>query len=93
MPDVTVYGTTWCSDCRRSKALLHELGVEYEWVDISEEPDAAAIVMKINEGRAIVPTILFADGSHLAEPSNPELENKIHELSLAPSRPESRNSP
>ena len=31
----------WCGDCRRSKSLLDTLGVDYDYVDLEEVPEAA----------------------------------------------------
>ncbi|MBI4496407.1 MAG: NrdH-redoxin [Chloroflexi bacterium] len=77
MDHITMYGTTWCPDCTRSKRLLDRHQVPYTWVNIDEDPTAAALVMRLNQGRRIVPTIVFPDGSVLAEPSDPELARKL----------------
>ncbi|MCB1282471.1 MAG: hypothetical protein KDB18_13195, partial [Salinibacterium sp.] len=37
---ITMYGADWCSDCRRSKKLLDEMDVDYEYVDLLADPDA-----------------------------------------------------
>ena len=52
-----MYGTTWCGDCRRAKQFLRERGVSFAEVNIDEEPDAEDLVMSVNEGRRVVPTI------------------------------------
>ena len=75
---ITVYGTTWCSDCRRAKQLMDSYNVEYDWTDIDEEPEFQNLVKEINDGRSIVPTIIFPDGSVLVEPSNSELIKKLN---------------
>ena len=74
---VTVYGTTWCSDCVRSKAFLSEHGIEYEWIDIGARNDLQEYVSGLNNGNQIVPTIVFPDGSFLSEPSNLVLAEKL----------------
>ena len=33
---ITLYGADWCGDCRRSKRLLAELGVEYTLTEPSD---------------------------------------------------------
>ncbi len=76
-PDLTVYGAQWCGDCRRSKRLLDDRNVSYRWVDLESEPDATAAVLERNDGRRIIPTIVFPDGTHLAEPSDDELSSKL----------------
>jgi len=78
--DVTpllVYGASWCPDCRRAKQFLNTHRVPYEWVDLEAEPDRVAEVEARNDGKRIIPTIVFPDGSHLAEPSNDELADRI----------------
>tara|TARA_Y100000590_G_scaffold212548_1_gene240863 strand:- start:10980 stop:11222 length:243 start_codon:yes stop_codon:yes gene_type:complete len=75
---ITVYGTTWCSDCRRAKQLMDSYNVEYDWTDIDEEPEFQNLVKEINDGKSIVPTIIFPDGSVLVEPSNSELIKKLN---------------
>jgi thioredoxin reductase (NADPH) len=74
---VTVYGAYWCPDCRRSKKFLGEQFIPYQWVDIEQDKEAEAIVLKKNNGKRIIPMILFEDGSFLVEPSNAELAKKL----------------
>ena len=71
---ITVYGTTWCRDCHLAKAVLKLYGVNYAWVDIDREPSAVELVLRINRGRRTVPTVVFADGRVLVEPSRRELQ-------------------
>ncbi|MDA8307746.1 MAG: FAD-dependent oxidoreductase [Deltaproteobacteria bacterium] len=75
--DITVYGANWCPDCRRSKLFLGEHRVPYKWVDIEQDSDAQRFVTEKNGGRRIIPTIVFRDGSFLAEPTNAELAAKL----------------
>ena len=75
--ELTVYGASWCTDCRRAKKFLGEQRVHYHWVDIEQDPDGQALVERLNDGKRIIPTIQFADGSILVEPSNAELAAKL----------------
>ncbi|MDZ4277822.1 MAG: FAD-dependent oxidoreductase [Dehalococcoidia bacterium] len=77
MAEIKVYGAPWCPDCRRSKQFLGEMRVPYEWVDIDQDAKGAEVVQEKNEGKRIIPTIIFPDGSFLAEPSNDELAQKL----------------
>ncbi len=74
---ITVIGASWCPDCRRAKTFLNEQRVAYDWVDLEQHPDATEIVERYNEGRRVIPTIIFPDGSHLSEPENDELAEKL----------------
>lgn len=72
-----VYGTAWCGDCHRSRRFLDQHRVPYTWIDVDQDPEAVQTVLAINRGRRSVPTIVFPDGSTLAEPSNAELARKL----------------
>jgi thioredoxin reductase (NADPH) len=74
---IKVYGASWCPDCRRAKRFLGDQRVPFEWHDIEVDPDGVKIVQERNNGNNVIPTIIFPDGSHLAEPSNEELAEKI----------------
>jgi thioredoxin reductase (NADPH) len=75
--DLTVYGATWCSDCKQAKKFLGEQRVHYNWVDVEQSAEGLAFVEKVNHGKRIIPTIVFDDGSWLSEPSNAELAQKL----------------
>lgn len=83
---IVVYGTHWCPDCKRSKKFLNEQFTDYDWVDIEQDPQAESQVLKLNDGKRIVPTIVFPDGSVLVEPSNAALARKLG-LKTAPKLP------
>jgi thioredoxin reductase (NADPH) len=74
---ITVYGAPWCPDCRRSKRFLGEMRVPYRWIDIDQDEAAANVVREKNDGKQIIPTIVFPDGSFLVEPGNDELARKL----------------
>ncbi len=76
-PKVTVYGAYWCPDCRRSKKFLGEQFVPYRWVDIEQDKDGEAYVLQRNDGKRIIPLILFEDDTFLIEPTNAELARKL----------------
>lgn len=74
---ITLYGTGWCPDCKRSKQFFGEQRVPYHYVDIDNEPEAIAFVEQTNNGFRSIPTIVFPDGSVLVEPSNAQLAEKL----------------
>ena len=74
---IKVYGASWCPDCRRAKRFLGDQRIPFEWHDIEVDPDGVRTVQDRNDGNDIIPTIIFPDGSHLSEPSNEELAEKI----------------
>lgn len=77
-PEIIIYGAYWCPDCHRSKKFLGEQFIPYRWVDIEQDPQAEELVMQMNGGKRIIPTIVFPDGGFLAEPTNAELARKLN---------------
>jgi len=76
-PDIVLYGTNWCGDCKRSKKFFGEQRVPYKFVDVDSDAEGLAVVERANNGKHVIPTIVFADGSTLIEPSNAELAAKL----------------
>ena len=76
MAEIEFYGADWCSDCRRSKALLETLGVDYEMHDV-EESKAEAEKAEAISGRKNIPVIKFADGAFLVEPPDSVLHAEL----------------
>jgi thioredoxin reductase (NADPH) len=74
---IKLYGTDWCSDCKRSKKFLGEQRVHYEYINIEENAEGQAYVRELQKGGLTIPTIVFEDGSALIEPSNAELAAKL----------------
>ena len=78
---ITMYGADWCHDCRRTKAQLDGLGIDYTYVDVEADAEAAEKARGIS-GRTNIPVVVYPDGTHQVEPSNPDVEAKLRELSL-----------
>ncbi|MFM1819476.1 MAG: hypothetical protein RIS61_1074 [Actinomycetota bacterium] len=82
-PLVTMYSTVWCGYCQRLKKQLNEYGVTYSEVDIEKHPEAVQIVEEVNEGNQTVPTLVFADGYAMTNPSLQAVLSKLDELESA----------
>src|ERR1700722_1696036 len=80
---LTMYTTTWCGFCKNLKRQLGKAGVEVNEVDIELDPEAAKFVEGVNGGNQTVPTLLFADGSTLCNPSAAQVQKKLAELGAA----------
>jgi mycoredoxin len=78
--EITLYGVSWCSDCRRAKRVFAELQANYVEIDIDADEKAAEFVKQVNRGNRSVPTILFPDGTSLTEPDNATLAAKIAQV-------------
>jgi len=84
MKELTIYSTTWCADCLRTKFLLKRLGVKYINIDIESDEKGMEFVMKVNNGNQSVPVVLFPDNTTLTEPSDEELQTKLESLHMIP---------
>lgn len=73
---LTMYGATWCKDCRRASAHLADLGVDYTYVDLVADPDRAAEA-EAASGRTNIPVLVFGDGTVLVEPTNAEIDEAL----------------
>ena len=74
---IILYGAHWRPDCRQSKQFLGENQIPYEWINIETDKAGEKFVVEKNNGKRIIPTIVFPDGSFLVEPSNAELAAKF----------------
>tara|TARA_X000000368_G_scaffold416416_1_gene410289 strand:+ start:629 stop:862 length:234 start_codon:yes stop_codon:yes gene_type:complete len=62
--NIKVYGADWCSDCISTKKFLDSKGVCYEYIDITDNEEAIALVEQINNGRRVIPTLTVDGVSH-----------------------------
>ncbi|ASU82714.1 NrdH-redoxin [Nocardiopsis gilva YIM 90087] len=74
---ITMYSTPWCGFCKRLKSQLGREGIALDEVNIEQDPAAAEYVMKVNGGNQTVPTLLFADGTALTNPSLAQVKEKL----------------
>jgi mycoredoxin len=77
---VLMYSTAWCVDCWRAKQVMDSMQVEYTEVDITQDEEAAELVMRLNRGYRSVPTLVFPDGSIMTEPRTTALVEKLQSL-------------
>jgi mycoredoxin len=77
---LTMYSTSWCGYCHRLKSQLDREGIAYDVVDIERDPAAAQFVMSVNGGNQTVPTVKFADGSALTNPSIVQVKSQLAAL-------------
>src|SRR5258708_14425456 len=74
---ITLYGTAWCPDCQQAKQFLGEQRIAYTFADIENDPAGQAVVERLNNGKQIIPTIVFPYGSILVDPTNAQLAAKL----------------
>ncbi len=71
MPEIIVYTTHWCVDCRRTKQFLKERRLSFREINIDEDPDAEELVLRVNEGRRKVPTVEVSGRYFACSPFDP----------------------
>lgn len=79
---LTMYTTPWCGYCRVLKRQLDTAGIGYDEVDIEQVPGAAAIVEQVNGGNQTVPTLVFADGTAMTNPSLRDVRARLDAAAL-----------
>lgn len=80
MSRFTMYTTPWCGYCHRLKRQMDEEGLEYDIVDIEQQPEAAELVERVNNGNQTVPTLIYSDGSAQTNPSLAQVKEKLASL-------------
>jgi mycoredoxin len=74
---VTMYTTSWCGYCVRLKRMMQTEGITFSEVNIEVDAQAADVVMAANGGNRTVPTLVFADGSALTNPSIDQVKAQL----------------
>ena len=76
-PVMTVYGAPWCPHCKRVKKFLAAHRVRYASIDIDDDPQAIERLKELQDGGQIIPTVVYADGTHEVNPSDEALARRI----------------
>lgn len=72
-----MYSTSWCPFCQRLRQDLQSQSISYTEIDVDDDEQAGEIVKGLNNGNRVVPTLVFADGSSMTNPSISEVLAKI----------------
>ena len=80
---VTMYTTSWCGYCVRLKRVMQSEGIDFAEVNIETDEQAADVVMQANGGNRTVPTLVFADGSALTNPSIDQVKAQLDKQARA----------
>ena len=76
-PEITVIGAGWCPHCKRVKKFLTSHRVPYRNVDLDQLPQAVDRLRELQNGGQIIPTVIYADGTHDVNPSDEVLAERI----------------
>lgn len=74
---ITMFSTEWCSYCKRLKLMLDKTGVGYTEVDIEAVAGTEELVKDLNGGDAVVPTVVFPDGTSATNPSLRDVQDRL----------------
>ena len=74
---ITMFTTDWCSYCKRLKLMLASTDIALNEVNIETTPGTEELVKSLNDGNAVVPTVIFPDGSTATNPSITEVKTRI----------------
>ncbi len=67
---IVIYSAGWCPDCRRVKNFLNERGVEFREINIEEDEESEALVLRVNNGRRKIPTLKVGERFFSCSPFN-----------------------
>ncbi|KYC40985.1 fused response regulator/thioredoxin-disulfide reductase [Scytonema hofmannii PCC 7110] len=73
---VRVIGDRWSPKTHQAKDFLARHHIPYQWLDIESE-EGRKLSMDANPDELILPLLLFPDGSHLLQPTNIQIAEKI----------------
>lgn len=75
--NIVLYTSKWCPQSRSVESLLRKNGVPVIKITIDGNSEAREELIRINNGFASVPTLIFPDGTTLTEPSYSELSKHL----------------
>jgi glutaredoxin len=73
---IVVYGADWCGVTRQTLSFLDDLRVDYNYVDVEQDPEASQWVKDQNDGMEIKPTLKLGDRV-LTAPGAEKLEEAL----------------
>jgi glutaredoxin 3 len=81
MPKIEIYTQPFCGYCYRAKKLLDDKGVEYEEIDVMEQPARHREMVQRADGRTSTPQI-FIDGKGVGGSDDIAAMNRKGELDV-----------
>ena len=74
---IRVIGHQWTPESHRIKDFLALNHVPYVWMDVDSNAEARQLLDAVDEKERVMPMLFFTDGTHLANPSNRVIADKI----------------
>ena len=79
--EVVVYGSNWCPFTVRALKWLEAWKVDYQWIEVDDDPAAEKQIADWNDGRAIRPT-LDIGGAIFVNPEQSILKTELESRGL-----------
>jgi glutaredoxin len=73
---IKVYGADWCGDTKQTLKFLDSSGVDYQYINVEQNEEAADWVKNQNNGKERKPTIKVGE-KVLSVPSKSELQSAL----------------
>jgi thioredoxin reductase (NADPH) len=74
---IRVVGHRWSPQAHQIKDFLARNQVPYQWLDVEADEEARRLVEFVGLDASQLPLVVFHDGSHLAQPTNVQVAEKI----------------
>ncbi|MGD8583851.1 MAG: glutaredoxin family protein [Chloroflexota bacterium] len=75
--NIKLYVSSWCAHSRSIERFLDRNNVTVHKITVDGDDEARAELVALNNGYASVPTLVFADGTVLTEPTLDQLRRKM----------------
>jgi thioredoxin reductase (NADPH) len=74
---VRVVGHRWSPQAHAVRQFLARNQVPYQWLDVETDSRASVLLAASGDDASALPLVVFADGSHLSQPTNNQVAEKI----------------
>jgi thioredoxin reductase (NADPH) len=74
---VRVVGHRWSPTTHQVKEFLARNQIAYHWLDVETDEEARRLAESAGEEASKLPLVFFPDGSHLAQPTNTQVAEKV----------------
>jgi thioredoxin reductase (NADPH) len=81
-----IAGSRWSPRSYQVREFISRNQIPYQWIDIDEDRPTYELVTSVAGDSSHLPVVFFPDGTHLVEPGNTELAEKVglHTLATRP---------
>lgn len=73
---IKVYGAEWCEDSHRVKTYLEANKIDFSYINVHIDSNAATVVEQLHDGKRITPTLVINDSS-FANPGNEQIASLL----------------